>query len=97
MIAKVPTAVLLSPERLAEEREGTVARHQAAPVMTLWPQPNDFEHSPPPSSSSSESPMWEEVISCGRRCPYAYDGECDDGGSVRRAASNPHRLPMRVD
>ena len=33
-------------------------------------------------SSSSES-EWEEVLSCGRHCPYAYDGECDDGGTVR--------------
>ena len=57
--------------------------HQGAraSAMTLWPQPNDFEHSQP-SLSSSESPMWEEVVQCGRLCPYAYDGECDDGGSV---------------
>ena len=44
--------------------------HQGAraSAMTLWPQPNDFEHSQP-SLSSSESPMWEEVVQCGRLCP----------------------------
>eukprot|EP00964_Phaeocystis_antarctica_P006186 scaffold3367_cov52-Phaeocystis_antarctica.AAC.2 len=64
-------------------------------VMTLWPQPTEFEHSEP-SSSSSESLMWEEVVQCGRSCPYAYDGDCDDGGSVCRAASNPRRPPLRL-
>jgi len=58
----------------------------------LWPLPDADLLSPP---SSPQSPVWEEVISCGRRCPYAYDGECDDGGSVCPATPSPYPPPAR--
>ena len=58
----------------------------------LWSLPDADLLSPP---SSPQSPVWEEVISCGRRCPYAYDGECDDGGSVCPATPSPYPPPAR--
>jgi hypothetical protein len=44
------------------------------------------------SSVPAVGPPWETVLECGRACPYAYDGDCDDGGVVSIGLERAHRM-----
>ena len=44
------------------------------------------------SSVPAVGPPWETVLECGRACPYAYDGDCDDGGVVSLGLERAHRM-----